>query len=167
MQLALEPDDEQLLATATDLLNQRAYEESLRLLTARTGQGITPDTQRGLTLLAEIAGLLTDIGSEGRNESRLECATGNVRHALRHDCRIRGASTAPPAVHAQCHFQLHLLHPPRNEDQKRRSCHQADSPAQTRRARELGDPPFGPHCSLPHNLPAGRRRVTSDNVADS
>ena len=65
------PEDEQLLRTATKLLNEYSYGEAQRLLNARITQGLTIDNPTGLTLLAEIAGLLIDIGSEGRNEQAI------------------------------------------------------------------------------------------------
>src|ERR1017187_8949507 len=68
----LDLKDVQLLATATALRDHRSYDEAQQLLIARIAQGLTTDDTAGLTLLANIAGLLIDIGSEGKNEQAIK-----------------------------------------------------------------------------------------------
>ncbi len=71
MPIKLDPKDGQLLITATELLNQRSFKQAQQLLNDRTQEGLTIDNPAGLMLLAEIAGLLIDIGSEGRIEQAI------------------------------------------------------------------------------------------------
>ena len=71
MSIKHDPQDEQLLATATALINQRSYNEAQILLNDRIAQGLTTDNHAGLLLLGEIAGHLIDLGSEGRNEQAI------------------------------------------------------------------------------------------------
>ena len=65
-------EDQRLLAAATDLLDRSAYEEASKLLNSRVAQGLATATQADLILLAEIAGLLIDIGSEGCLEAAVK-----------------------------------------------------------------------------------------------
>jgi tetratricopeptide (TPR) repeat protein len=68
----LQPEDEQLVATATALLNNRSYEDAKELLDARIAKGLTTADPNGVLLLARIAGLLIDIGSEGHIEAAIK-----------------------------------------------------------------------------------------------
>jgi len=68
----LQPEEEQLLETATALLNNRAYEDAKQLLDARVAKGLNTADSGGVLLLAEIAGLLIDIGSEGHIEEAIQ-----------------------------------------------------------------------------------------------
>src|SRR5689334_21581139 len=67
-----DPEDQQLLATATALLDQRSFDEAHRVLSARIAQNLTTRDPAGIMLLAEIAGLLIDTGSEGRREEPIK-----------------------------------------------------------------------------------------------
>jgi hypothetical protein len=68
----LQPEDGHLLATAIGLLNNRAYEDSKQLLDARVAKGLNTTDPDGVLLIAEIAGLLIDIGSEGHLEAAIQ-----------------------------------------------------------------------------------------------
>jgi hypothetical protein len=68
----LQPEDEQLLQTATALLNNRSYEDAKQLLDARVAKGLNTADSGGVLLLARIAGLLIDIGSEGHLEEAIQ-----------------------------------------------------------------------------------------------
>lgn len=72
MPTKLQPEDEQLLAAATALLNNRSYERAKQLLDARIANGLSTADPDGTLLLAEIAGLLIDIGSEGHLEAAIK-----------------------------------------------------------------------------------------------
>lgn len=72
MTKTLDPKDEQLVAIATALLNQRRFDDARQLLNTRIAQGLALDVSAGRMLLAEIAGLIIDIGSEGRNEQAVK-----------------------------------------------------------------------------------------------
>lgn len=67
-----DPEDQQLLATATALLDQRSFDEAHTVLSARIAQNLTTSDPAGIMLLAEIAGLLIDTGSEGRREEPIK-----------------------------------------------------------------------------------------------
>lgn len=68
----LQPEDEQLLAIATEMLNNRSYEDAKQLLDARIAKGLSTADPDGVLLLARIAGLLVDIGSEGHIEAAIK-----------------------------------------------------------------------------------------------
>ncbi len=68
----LQPEDDQLLQTATALLNNRSYEDAKQLLDARIAKGLSTTDPDGVLLLAEVAGLLIDIGSEGHIEEAIQ-----------------------------------------------------------------------------------------------
>ncbi len=60
------------MATATALLNQRRFDDARKLLRDRIAQGLALEVSAGRMLLAEIGGLLIDIGSEGRIEEAVK-----------------------------------------------------------------------------------------------
>ena len=68
----LDPNDEAVIAKATVLRDQRSTDPALQVLNERIAQGLTADNPAGLLLLAQIAGLLIDIGSEGHNEQAIQ-----------------------------------------------------------------------------------------------
>jgi tetratricopeptide (TPR) repeat protein len=68
----LDPNDEAVIAKATVLRDQRSTDPALQVLNERNAQGLTADNPAGVHLLAQIAGLLIDIGSEGHNEQAIQ-----------------------------------------------------------------------------------------------
>jgi tetratricopeptide (TPR) repeat protein len=79
-----DPNDEQLLTTATALIDQRLYTEAQTLLYARIAQGLTIDNPTGLMLLGEIAGHLIDLGSEGHIEQAINDGLALLENNRKH-----------------------------------------------------------------------------------
>ena len=72
MSPALQPEDECLIAAVTALLNNRSYENAKQLLDGRIAKGLSTADPNDVLLLARIAGLLVDIGSEGHIEAAIK-----------------------------------------------------------------------------------------------
>jgi tetratricopeptide (TPR) repeat protein len=66
-----DPQDTELLANVTALLDRRSFREARQFLDARIAHGLPADDRTGRLLLAEIAALLIDIGCEGRDEQAI------------------------------------------------------------------------------------------------
>ena len=110
----LDPNDEAVIAKATVLRDQRSTDPALQVLNERIAQGLTADNPAGLLLLAQIAGLLIDIGSEGHNEQAIQDglallekhhdqlgtlvtdATGSKQNSGRHDTSTTKQPTTTP-----------------------------------------------------------------------
>ena len=71
MSIKHNPNDDQLLAAVTALIDQCSYAQAETLLNNRIAQGLRADNRENLLLLGEFAGHLIDLGAEGRIEQAI------------------------------------------------------------------------------------------------
>jgi tetratricopeptide (TPR) repeat protein len=69
--VSIQPDDSALIQKVTGLLNDQAYADALTLVHDRLQQSIDISIASGALLKAQLAGLLIDIGAEGRIEKAI------------------------------------------------------------------------------------------------